>query len=163
MAQEIQVAMICARKPAIVVTEDDRSGLITEVYSVFVPASTREARLLENVFYHGWMAETAAERVLAARITGTAMRYARGRPLAETEEAEALASITEVAAGRTDLLAQAAGLAIGFYQGTLNEPQHRQAADLLIKAGADQELIAGWVEEGRRRAEATRGIPYTGA
>jgi hypothetical protein len=107
-------------------------------------------------------AETAADRVLAARITGTAKRYAQGRPLTKAEEAKALASITEVAAGRTDLLAQAAGLAIGFYEGTLNESQHRQAADLLVKAGADQELIAVWIEEGRRRAEAARGIPYTG-
>jgi hypothetical protein len=47
---------------------------------------------------------------LAARITGTRARYARGRPLTEAEEAEALASITELAAGRTDLLAQVAGL-----------------------------------------------------
>ncbi len=108
------------------------------------------------------MPDTAADRILAARITGTAKRYAQGRPLTETEEAEALASITEVAAGRTDLLAQAAGLAIGFCQGTRNEPQHRQAADLMIKAGADQLMIAGWIKEGRRRAEAARGIPYTG-
>jgi hypothetical protein len=116
----------------------------------------------ECEFYHGGMPETAADRILTARITGTAKRYAPGRPLTETQEAEALASITEVAAGRTDLLAQAAGLAIGFYRGTLYQPQHRQAADLMIKAGADQQLIAGWIEEGRRRAEATRGIPYTG-
>jgi hypothetical protein len=63
------------------------------------------------------MGATDADRVLAARITGTAARYARGRPLIEAEEAEALASITELAAGRTDLLAQVAGLAIGFSQG----------------------------------------------
>lgn len=108
------------------------------------------------------MAESDVERILEARITGTTARYAQGRPLTEAEEAEALASITEVAAGRTDLLAQAAGLAIGFSEGTPDEPRQQQAAELLIKAGADRELIPRWVEEGRRRAEATRHIPYTG-
>ena len=34
--------------------------------------------------------------------------------------------------------------------------------ELLIKAGADPRLIPGWIEEGHRRAGATRGIPYTG-
>ena len=52
------------------------------------------------------------------------------------EEAKALASITELAAGRTDLLAQVAGLAIGFSEGALDEPRQRQAAQLLIKVGA---------------------------
>jgi HEAT repeat protein len=116
----------------------------------------------ERVFYHSRMGETEAERILAARITGTAARYARGRPLTEAEEAEALASLTELAAGRTDLLAQVAGLAIGFSEGSPHEPRQRQAARLLIKAGADQELIPGWIQEGRRRAESARGIPYSG-
>jgi hypothetical protein len=108
-------------------------------------------------------AEADPERVLAARITGTAARYARGaRPLTVAEETEAVARITEVAAGRSDLLAQVAGLAIGFYEGTLNEPRHQQAAQLLIKAGANQEQIPGWIEEGRRRARAAKHIPYTG-
>jgi hypothetical protein len=109
------------------------------------------------------MAETDAERLLAARITGTAARYARGRPLTEADEAEALVSITEVAAGRTDLLGQVAGLALGFCEGSPDEPRQQQAAELLIKAGADQGLLPGWIEEGRRHAEAARGIPYTGS
>ena len=45
------------------------------------------------------MSESDAERLLAARITGTAARYARGRPLSGAEEAEALTSLTELAAG----------------------------------------------------------------
>jgi hypothetical protein len=106
--------------------------------------------------------ESDAERLLTARITGTAMRYARGRPLAEAEEAEAVASITEIAAGRTDLLAQVAGLVIGFSEGAPDEPRQQQAAQLLIEAGADRGLIPGWIKEGRRRSEAARSIPYTG-
>jgi hypothetical protein len=108
------------------------------------------------------MRETDADRILAARITGTATRYARGRTLTEAEEAEALADLTELAAGRTDLLAQVARLAIGFSEGSLAEPRQQQVAQLLIKAGADQELIPRWIEEGRHRSEAARGIPYGG-
>jgi hypothetical protein len=109
------------------------------------------------------MGETEAERIVTARITGTAARYARGRPFTEAEEAEALASLTELAAGRTDLLAQVAGLAIGFFEGTLDEPRQQQAAELLIKAGANQQLIPGWIEEGRRRrTEVANRIPFTG-
>jgi hypothetical protein len=47
---------------------------------------------LEYVFHHGWMGRTFAERILTARITGTVKRYARGRSLTETKEAEALAA-----------------------------------------------------------------------
>lgn len=79
------------------------------------------------------MVESDAERILEARITGTVARYMR--PPTEAEEAEAPASITDVVAGRTDLLAQAAGLAIGFTEGTPDEPRQRLAAGI-----ADQ----GW-------------------
>jgi hypothetical protein len=120
----------------------------------------KRASGFEHVFYHDRIGETNADRILAARITGTTARYARGRPLTEPEETEALTSITELAAGRTDLLAQVAGLAIGFSEGTWDEPRQQQAAQLLIKARADQKLIPGWIEEGRRRAEATRSIPW---
>jgi hypothetical protein len=116
----------------------------------------------EQVFYHDQMGETDADRILTARITGTAARYARGRPLTHMEEAEALASLTELATGRTDLLAQVAGLALGFSEGRPDEPRQQQAAQLLIKAGADQGLLPGWIEEGRRRSEVARSIRHPG-
>jgi hypothetical protein len=42
---------------------------------------------------------------------------------------------------------------IGASEGTLDEPFNRCAADLLIAAGADEDLIPPWVEEGRRRRQ----------
>jgi hypothetical protein len=53
----------------------------------------------EYVFYHGGMAKTAADRGLAARITGTAKRYARGCPLTEDADVPKLpeASLTQEA------------------------------------------------------------------
>jgi hypothetical protein len=37
--------------------------------------------------------------------------------------------------------------AIGFSEGTLDEPRQRQVAQELFKVGADQELIPRWIEE----------------
>lgn len=54
-----------------------------------------------------------------------------------------------------------AGLLLGFYQGSLDEPRARAAARLLIAAGADETLIPQWTEEGRRRAEGARYPPFS--
>jgi hypothetical protein len=50
-----------------------------------------------------------------------------------------MASLIELVAGRTHLLARAAGSAIGL-SGNPDEPRQRQTAEFLIKAGADPEL-----------------------
>ena len=52
---------------------------------------------------------------------------------------------------RSDLLAKVAGLMEGVAEGQPDEPLIRQVAQLCRDAGADPELIPGWVEEGRRR------------
>jgi hypothetical protein len=108
----------------------------------------------------GWAEQ---DRIQLAIITGMAAHHVRWRPLEPAEEAAAVAALTEVAGGRADLLAEAAGLALGFYAGTLEEPRQRQAAGLLIQAGADTALIPAWTEEGRRRARAAARLPYTGS
>jgi hypothetical protein len=97
-----------------------------------------------------------ADRILGAKLSGTAQRHARWRALTPAEEAEAVAELAQTAAGRTDLLAQEAGLALGYNENRQDEARHNQAAELLIKAGADQELIPQWIEEGRRRARNPR-------
>jgi hypothetical protein len=71
------------------------------------------------------------------------------RPLTGVEEAAALAALAEVADGRVDLLAQEAGLAIGFHGQDVDAPMYLQIAQLCIKAGADTLLISRWIEEGR--------------
>lgn len=98
------------------------------------------------------MGQVPGDEVRLAIITGTAVNHARWRPLTPDEEAVAVAEVARVADGRADLLAQAAGLALGFHAGTLDEPRQRQAAGLLVKAGADVALIPAWEAEGRRRA-----------
>lgn len=97
------------------------------------------------------MASLKRDKALLAEITGVARRLARGQ-LSGAEQQEAAATLSQVAQGRADLLAESAGLAIGTHEGGRDEARHLQAAQLCIEAGADLSLIPHWVEEGRRRA-----------
>lgn len=63
--------------------------------------------------------------------------------------------------GRADLLAEEAGLAIGWHEHDRDAPVCLQIAQLCIKAGAHTALISRWIEEGRRRADAARQPPLT--
>jgi hypothetical protein len=60
------------------------------------------------------------------------------------------------------LLAEEAGLAIGFHDQDTDAPVYLQIAQLCIKAGADTAVISRWIEEGKRRAAAARRQPFTG-
>jgi hypothetical protein len=96
-----------------------------------------------------------ADRILIARLAGTTRRLAGWNGLAGDEEAVAVAELRELAAGRADLLGEAAGLGEGFSEGKLDEPLARQAAALCRKAGADLDAVPGWI--GRRAAPEDRG------
>jgi hypothetical protein len=116
-------------------------------------------------FDPGWMARDRPgpdrDRLLIARIAGIARRHAPWREPTEPEIAAASAELREVAGDRADLLAEEAGILLGFHEGGLDEPRAKAAAQLLIAAGADESLIPGWIEEGRRRAEAARLPPFS--
>jgi hypothetical protein len=101
------------------------------------------------------MASSKRDKALLAEITGVARRLARGQ-LSGAEQQEAAATLSQVAQGRADLLAESAGLAIGTHEGGRDEARHLQAAQLCIEAGADLSLIPQWVEEGRHRADGRR-------
>jgi hypothetical protein len=103
------------------------------------------------------MRDMDPDRFRLARINGAAGHYAHLRQLSGEQETQALASITSAAAGRADLLAHAAGILLGFHEGTTGESRARSTAELFIKAGADQHQIARWTDEGRRRAQAVTG------
>jgi hypothetical protein len=104
-------------------------------------------------------------RILAAKLTGTATRHAKWRDLTPEEHTAAVTELRDLAAGRTGLLARQAGLLArqagllarqaglltGCCEHSLHGPIKRQAAGLLIAAGADTQLIPQWIEEGRRR------------
>jgi hypothetical protein len=99
----------------------------------------------------------AADRILVAQLTGEARHHANWRELTGEEVAAAVTELRELAGGRTDLLAEVAGILEGASEGELDEPLARQAAMLCRAVGADPEAIPAWAEVGReRRANAGR-------
>jgi len=101
-----------------------------------------------------------ADRLIVARLNGIARRHGR-RELTEAETATAAAELRTVASGRGDLLAEVAGIKLGFYEGRPEEVRARIEAELCRLAGADESLIPRWTEEGRRRAEAAQLPPFS--
>jgi hypothetical protein len=99
------------------------------------------------------------DRILVARLTGEPRWHARWRPLTESETAEAIAELQEIAGDRADLLGEVCGTSLGFSEGTLDEPRARFAAWLCRLAGADEALIPQWIAEGKRRAANARMRP----
>jgi hypothetical protein len=102
-----------------------------------------------------------ADRILGAEISGEARHHAKWRPLTADEEAAAVAALRELAGGRSDLLAEVAGIFEGTSEGEMDEPIKRQAAQLCRKAGADPEAIPAWIAEARRRRANASRPPFS--
>ena len=108
------------------------------------------------------MSEQAArerDQLTVARLTGAAWRHASGREPTGAQTAAAVRELREIAGGRGDLLAEVAGLLIGYYRRTAEELKARAAAYYCIAAGAGLDLIPRWIETGCSRAAAARLIP----
>ena len=101
------------------------------------------------------------DRILVAQLGGTARRHSRWHALTAGEEAAAVAELREVAGGRADLLAEVAGVEVGFAE-EWDEPRAAQAADLCRRAGADEKLIPRWIEVGRERRANANMPPFSG-
>ena len=107
----------------------------------------------------GYVPDSA--RLIVASLSGAAQRHVNWHQPTEREAAAAVAEFAEIIGGRDDgpaLLAEVAGLALGTAEGKGQEYQAkaRAVAGLCRQAGADENLIAAWTEEGRRRANAVR-------
>lgn len=101
-------------------------------------------------------------QLISARLTGVAWGRARWHEPDAAETAAAVAELRDILAGRDDgpaLLAEVAGLALGFHEGGLSEPRARAAAHFCREAGADPELIRQWTGTGRERAQAADRAP----
>jgi hypothetical protein len=108
------------------------------------------------------MSEQAArelDQLTVARLTGAAWRHASGWEPTGAETAAAVRELREIVGRRGDLLAEVAGLLIGYYRRTAEEPKARSAVYYCIAAGASLELIPRWVQVGCSRAAAARLIP----
>jgi hypothetical protein len=104
------------------------------------------------------------DQLRVAAISGVARRYSARGQITADQRTQAVAELRQVAAGRSDLLAQCAGIELGFADNGLSSmaDQTRLFADLCIQAGADTTLIQRWRLVGRKRADDARQIPYTG-
>jgi hypothetical protein len=93
--------------------------------------------------------------ITTAQLAGTAGRYVSQKPL---DVDAAVAELREIAGGRGDLLAERAGLTLGFYARENRDKWACKAvvAALLIAAGADLTKLSGWIVEGQDRAERIR-------
>jgi hypothetical protein len=102
------------------------------------------------------------DELTVAHLTGAARRHASGRERTDAETAAAVTELTEIAGSRGDLLAEAAGLLVGFYRHTAEQTRAEAAAHHCIASGADLDLIPRWIELGRRRAVAAQRTSGTG-
>jgi hypothetical protein len=94
--------------------------------------------------------------IMRAGIAGTASRYASRKPL---DVNAALAEMREIADGRGDLLAERAGVILGFHDEDARDgrwPRRALEAALCIAAGADLTQLTEWIEEGQQRAQRIR-------
>ena len=103
-----------------------------------------------------------SDRLLSARIFAISRRLAFASPAGDMDAA--VAELREAAGHRPELLAEQAGLFLGFARAGLDllAEQYRARAWLCIAAGADKSLIGPWIEIGAARAAAARQVPYSG-
>ena len=99
------------------------------------------------------------DRLRYAQIAGAAARHAQAWLTAE-QEAAAVAELRQAAGGRTDLLAECAGTALGFGEGGQDAGRYRQIAELCIAAGVDETLVEAWIEVGRQRASTAAALTH---
>jgi hypothetical protein len=102
--------------------------------------------------------ESEVDQRTVARLTGAARWHAHQGESTTAETAAAVAELQGIAGGRDDLLAEVAGLLIGFYRRTVEDLKAQAAAGYCIAAGADPDLIPRWIEVGRCRAVAARQV-----
>ena len=98
-----------------------------------------------------------------ARLSSIAQRHARWGAADEAQKAAGAGELRDLAGDRPDLLAEAAGIAVGAdaSRGAEYEARARVIAELCQMAGADEQAIPAWIEEGKRRVEARRMPPFS--
>jgi len=106
----------------------------------------------EYKFYSYYMSSLAPDRLLVTPIIGPTTPSTPGWPLTAEQEATAVAELQQAAAGWAALLAECAGLALGYGEHQPGAARYRHIAELCVTAGVDQTLVEAWIEVGRQRA-----------
>src|SRR5262249_20589781 len=100
------------------------------------------------------------DRPRLTQTAGPATSSASSGRLTAGREATAAAEPAQAPAGWADLLAECAGLALGYSEHQADAALYRQIADLCIAAGVDQTLVEAWVEVGRQRATTVMSLTH---
>jgi hypothetical protein len=108
----------------------------------------------EYEFYSCFMSSLAPDHLPAIPIIAPATPSAHGWRLTAEEEATAVAELQQAAVGWAALLAECAGLALGYGEHQPGAARYRNIAELCVAAGVDQALVETWIEAGRQRASA---------
>jgi hypothetical protein len=106
------------------------------------------------------MSRLAPDRVLATPATLPATLPAPSWRLTADEEAAAAAELQHAAAGWAALLAECAGLALGYGEHQCDAARYRQITGLCMAAGADQTLVEAWIQVGRQRASTAAALTH---
>ncbi|GAA2074389.1 hypothetical protein GCM10009780_08080 [Actinomadura alba] len=100
--------------------------------------------------------------LIVAALHGAASRHAGWTAPEGSARQAAVTELREIAGGRTDLLAQVAGLLLGYAPpGDAMHEHNRIAAELLIDAGADPGAVRAWIEIGGERRANARARPFS--
>jgi hypothetical protein len=106
-------------------------------------------QVVEYVFYSSIMSMLALNRLLVTPTAGPVAHPVPDWRLTPEEEATAVAELTQAGAGWAALLAECAGLALGYGEHQFDAARYRQIAELCIAAGVDETLVEAWIEVGR--------------
>jgi hypothetical protein len=117
-------------------------------------------QIFEYKFYSYYMSSLASDRLLVAPSIGAATPSTPRWRLTAEEEATAAAELKQAAAGWAALLAECAGLALGYGEHQLDGARYRHIAELCVAAGVDQTLVEAWIEIGRQRASAAAATTH---
>ncbi len=71
-----------------------------------------------------------------------------------------VAGLKQAAAGWAALLAECAGLAVGYGEHQFDTARYRQIAGLCVAAGVGETLIEAWIEVGRQRASTAAALTH---
>jgi len=115
---------------------------------------------IEYVFYLRIMASIAPDRHLITPAPAPAAPPAHSWRLTAAEETAAVAELPHAAAGWAALLAECAGLVLGYGEHQAEAARYRQITEMCIAAGADQTLVEAWIEVGRQRASAAAATTH---
>ena len=106
------------------------------------------------------MGDHAPHSLLLTPAAGPTTRPGHRGRLSADQDALAAAATAQAPAGWADLLAECAGLALGYGEHHSDAARYRPIADLCIAAGVDQTLVEAWIEVGRQRATTAAALTH---